>query len=106
MKNTFIVCDISRQIAKVSERIELLSNGMEAIEQNADSDVAGTYEEMRLQELEHLQCLTLEITRFIAGNSDSEEAENTDDGEGSAFSEGKLTRNLEDKTKNKGEKDE
>ena len=89
MKNTMAVCELSRQLKLVCERIESLSMGLEQFEQG-NTEMADTYIALRLDELEHAQVLTLNLTDLITQEGDETIEVNTDDG-GSVFSAGELT---------------
>lgn len=89
MKNAYAISSLSRQMVKVSERIEGLAMGVQDVEQGI-GDIADTYQDMLLDELEHVQLLTLKLTAMIS-DAVGEEAANTDEGDGSAFAAGELT---------------
>ena len=89
MKNAYAISSLSRQIVKVCEQIESLAMGVQDSEQGI-GDVADTYQAMLVDELEHVQTLTLKMTEMVS-QAVSDEAENADEGEGSVFSEGDLT---------------
>ncbi len=85
MKNAWAIMTASRQLSKVCEQIESLTSAIQEAEQS-DNDIAEVYEGLLLDEMEHAQVLTLELTRLLSvDNGDT----NTD-GEGSVFSGGEL----------------
>ena len=90
MKNAFAISGLSRQMEKVCERIDCLAMGVQDTEQGV-GDIAGTYQDMLLDELEHIQILALKLTDLVSQAVSEEQETNTDEGEGSAFAEGELT---------------
>ena len=90
MKNAFAISSLSRQMEKVCEQIDCLAMGVQDTEQGV-GDIAGTYQDMLLDELEHIQILALKLTELISQAVSEEQEINTDEGEGSAFAEGDLT---------------
>ena len=86
MKNAFAMMSVSRQLGKVCEQIESLASAIQEAEQG-ETSVAEVYEGLLLDEMEHAQVLTLELTRLL---SVGDEETNTD-GEGSVFAAGDLT---------------
>ena len=90
MKNAFAISSLSRQMEKVCEQIDCLAMGVQDTEQGV-GDIAGTYQDMLLDELEHIQILALKLTELISQAVGEEQETNTDEGEGSAFAEGELT---------------
>ena len=89
MKNAYAISSLSRQMVKVCEQIDSLAMGVQDSEQGI-GDVTDTYQTMLLDELEHVQLLTLKMTEMVS-QAMGGEAENADEGEGSVFSEGELT---------------
>lgn len=89
MKNTFAICEVARQLAETGKRIESLSMGAEQLEQNG-SGLTGSMNDLRLDELEHAQMLTLKLTELISQELPDTEARGDGDG-GSVFAEGDLT---------------
>lgn len=86
MKNAFVIMGVSRQLGKVCEQIESLAAAIQEAEQG-DTSVAEVYEGLLLDEMEHAQVLTLELTKLLSIGG---EEPNTD-GEGSVFAAGDLT---------------
>ena len=86
MKNAYAISSLSRQMVKVCEQIDSLAMGVQDTEQSV-GDVVDTYQDMLLDELEHVQVLTLKLTEMIS-LAVGEETANADEGEGSAFAEG------------------
>ena len=82
-----VVSDIACQLSKVGERISELCNSLQI--QQSDK-LTATYEQIIVDELEHLQVLTLSHTDEILGEEQAEVAVNADEG-GSVFAEGDLT---------------
>ena len=89
MKNAYTISSIARQLGKVAEKIDSLAMGVQDTEQNA-SDLAEVYQGLLLDEIEHAQILTLELTRLAAEIAGEGEASNAD-GDGGAFVPGELT---------------
>jgi len=85
VKNSFAIMGMSRQLGKVCEQIESLVLSIQEAEQS-DTGIASVYEGLLLDEMEHAQVLTLQLTKLL---SFGEEVTNTD-GEGSVFAEGDL----------------
>ena len=90
MKNAFAISSLSRQMGKVCEQIDCLAMGVQGTEQGV-GDIAGTYQDMLLDELEHIQILALMLTELISQAVGEEQETDTDEGEGNAFAEGELT---------------
>lgn len=86
MKNVHAICCMSHQLAKVCEQIEELARAVEESEQMG-ADVTGVYEGLLMDEMEHAQVLTLEMTKMLAIGDE----ETNTDGDGSAFAAGDLT---------------
>lgn len=94
MKNAYDVSSLARQLKAVSEKLESLAMGVQDVEQNSP-DLTGVYQNLLLDEVEHVQILTLEITKAVAEATEQSES-NADEGEGSVFAPGDLT---DDKSK-------
>ena len=89
MKNAYAISSLAHQFSKVSEKIDSLAVGVQDTEQNAP-DVSEVYQGLLMDEIEHLQILTLEITKLVTESTD--DAANADEGDGgSAFAAGDLT---------------
>ena len=69
---------------KICERISTLTFSLDKLK-GKDVSLQQTYEDMRINELEQLQHLVLQLTRLIVG-----EPEHGDEAEGSVFSAGDL----------------
>lgn len=92
MKNTTIITDLARHLQKASESIETFTASIANNDADNNSDFVSLYSDMRLDELEHAQQLMLLLTDAIVQDTpEATTAENTDEGEGSAFAEGDLT---------------
>lgn len=89
MKNAYTISSIARQLGKVAEKIDILAMGVQDTEQGA-SDVSEVYQGLLLDEVEHAQILTLELTRLTT-ESTSDDGSNNADGDGSVFGPGELT---------------
>lgn len=88
MKNVYAILSICSNIRKVCEQAEELARGIQETEQNG-LGVSGVYEGLLMDEVEHLQVLTLEATKLVSDSFDEGESVNTD--EGSVFAPGDLT---------------
>lgn len=99
MKNAYAIDSISRQLVKTVEQIGELARGIQDTEQGI-GDVDDIYAEILLDELEHIQMLTLKLTELIT--QEPPEA-NADEGEGSVFAAGDLDD--DGKTDNESEGD-
>lgn len=86
MKNVHTICCMSRQLAKICEQIEELTRAVEESEQMG-TDVIGVYEGLLMDEIEHVQVLTLEMTKMLLIGDEETNA----DGDGSVFAAGDLT---------------
>jgi hypothetical protein len=92
VKNTFLITEISHQLVKIHERIESLTSTIAHNEMEGNEELVSVYADMRLDELEHAQKLTLTLTQMIIQDTDSPaESEHTDENDGSVFAEGDLT---------------
>ncbi len=94
VKNALGISSLARQLKAVAERLDSLTMGVEEVEQNS-TDLTGVYQSLLLDEVEHVQVLTLEITKAVAEATAPSEA-NADEGEGGVFAPGDLT---DDKSK-------
>ena len=101
MKNAYTISSIARQLGKVAEKLDSLAMGVQDTEQSA-SDLSEVYQGLLLDEVEHVQILTLELTRLTAESVGEGGASNTDS-DGSAFGPGELTA---EKTGENGDSDE
>ena len=88
MKNAYAISSMSRQMVKVCEQIDSLAMGVQDTEQGI-GDLGDTYQDLLLDELEHIQMLTLKLTELVS-EAVGEETSNTDEGDGSAFAPGDL----------------
>ena len=84
MKNACAISSLARQLGKVSEKLDSLA--MQDVEQNAP-DLTDVYQGLLLDEIEHVQILTLELTKAVVAAA---EETNADEG-GSVFAAGDLT---------------
>lgn len=97
MKNAYEIGNLSRQLKAVSEKIESLAEGI-AANANLSPSLVELYRGLLLDEIEHTQILTLELTRRMAEAESSEDGTmNADEGDGSAFGPGDLTDTLGEK---------
>ena len=94
MKNAYGISSLARQLKAVAEKLDSLAMGAQDVEQNAP-DLTGVYQNLLLDEVEHVQILTLEITKAVAEATEPSET-NADEGGGSVFGPGDLT---DDKSK-------
>lgn len=83
MKNSHAISSASRQLARTAEQMEFLSAEIHDAE-SGDENITDTLTGILIDELEHVQVLTLKLTDLVA------EASNADDVEGSAFASGDL----------------
>lgn len=88
MKNAYAISSLARQLGKVSDKMDSLAMGVQDTEQNAP-DVSEVYQGLLMDEIEHLQILTLELTKLVTEST--ADAANADEGDGSAFAAGDLT---------------
>lgn len=93
MKNAYAISSMSRQMGKVCERLDTLAMAIQDTEQGI-GDIAETYQDMLLDELEHVQMLTLRLTEMISQAVGEDTAANADEGDGSAFAPGELDEDL------------
>lgn len=91
MKNAYGISSLARQLKLVAEKLDSLAMGVQDVEQ-ATPDLAGVYQNLLLDEVEHVQILTLEITKAVAEATEPSET-NADEGDGSVFAPGDLTDN-------------
>lgn len=92
MKNANAISSIARQLKVVADKLDSLAMGVQDVEQNA-SDLTCVYQSLLLDEVEHVQILTLEMTKAVV-EATYESSENSDDS--SVFGPGELT---DDKSK-------
>lgn len=89
MKNAYGISSLARQLKVVAEKLDSLAMGVQDVEQSAP-DLTDVYQSLLVDEVEHVQILTLEITKAVVEASE----EHADDG--SVFGPGELT---DDKSK-------
>lgn len=94
MKKALGISSLARQLKAVAERLDSITMGVEEVEQNSN-DLTDVYRSLLLDEVEHVQVLTLEITKAVADATEPSET-NADEGGGSVFGPGDLT---DDKSK-------
>lgn len=85
MQNRAAIESICTQLIKSCEKIQTVTSAMDAFGQSAE-ELAEVYGNIQFDELEHVQILTLSLTKLI---SDAE-SEHEDEA-GSVFSSGDLT---------------
>ncbi len=73
MKNSYAIGDVCRQIEVTCEKISSMTTGLEQLEKDGNEPLTETYDELRLGELEHLQRLTLALTKLITQEEDGED---------------------------------
>ncbi len=97
MKNAAAICSVSRQLVKVCEQIDTLTMGIQDTEQRIGG-IADTLIDIRMDELEHAQMLTLKLTELItqAGEGD---ATNSNGADGTEFGH----ESLDSKNKSEGD---
>lgn len=103
MENTCLSKGICKQLRSLYDRIDSLTDEIINAMEQKDEVLVDEFANMRMQELEQAQRLTLALTELIV--DDVPEKENIDEGEGSAFAAGELTDDLGDKTGGKGEEE-
>ena len=86
MKNACAISSLARQLGKVSEKLDSLTMGVQDVEQNAP-DLTDVYQGLLLDEIEHVQILTLELTKAVVAaaeetNAGDLTAEKAGDGDG------------------------
>lgn len=94
VKKALGISSLARQLKAVAERLDSITMGVEEVEQNS-TDLTDVYRSLLLDEVEHVQVLTLEITKAVADATEPSET-NADEGGGSVFGPGDLT---DDKSK-------
>lgn len=65
MKNAYAISSLSQQMVKVCEQIDSLAMGVQDTEQGI-GDLGDTYQNLLLDELEHIQMLTLKLTELVS----------------------------------------
>lgn len=90
------VCNIARQIERVSQYLTEISSTLFNPE-FLEAGLADVYRNIALDEVEHIQLLTLELTRQIAADAEGQESHG-DENTGSVFAQGELESSLGDKT--------
>lgn len=104
MENTCLSKGICKQLRSLYDRIDSLTDEIINAMEQKDEVLVDEFTNMRMQELEQAQRLTLALTELIV--EDVPEEVNGDEGEGSVFAEGELADNLGDKTEDKGEEEQ
>lgn len=85
MQNKAAIGSICTQIIKSCEKIQTVTSAMDAFGQSAE-ELSEVYGDIQIDELEHVQVLTLSLTKLIS----DVESEHEDD-VGSVFAPGDLT---------------
>jgi len=89
VKNAYAISSLARQLGKVSEKVDSLAMGVQDTEQNSP-DLSEVYKGLLLDEIEHIQIMTLELTKLVTESAS--EGSNADEGDGgSVFAAGDLT---------------
>lgn len=104
MENTCLSKGLCKQLRSIYDRIDSLTDEIINAMEQKDEVLVDEFTNMRMQELEQAQRLTLALTELIV--DDVPEEANTDEGEGGAFAAGELTDDLGDKTEGKGEEEQ
>lgn len=104
VENTCLSKGICKQLRSLYDRIDSLTDEIINAMEQKDEVLVDEFTNMRMQELEQAQRLTLALTELIV--EDAPEEVNGDESEGSVFAEGELTDNLGDKTEDKGEEEQ
>lgn len=86
MKNTVAISSIARTLVKVAEKLETLAYSSRDTEET-DEELSNVYDDLLIDEVNHVQKLTIELTKVIIPEEPDDE--NTDEGE-SAFGPGEL----------------
>lgn len=105
MKIATYIGGISLQLSAVCARVCSLSEGIDACKLNEDP-MEMVYHDQLLDEVRHLQILTLELTKKVSGIDEipeGVEADGHEDGEG-VFAEGELTQNIGEKEEDEPDK--
>lgn len=102
MKNICISKGVCKQLVSIYGRIDCLTDEIFNATEQKDQVLVDEYTDMRMQELEQAQRLTLVLTELIVGDVPENDA-NEDESEGSVFALGDLTENRSDKNDNKGD---
>lgn len=82
-QNISLIC---RQIIKACELIEDMSATVGLLKADGPEDLLDVYTSLRLDELEHVQLLAIQLTSQLSSDVDT----NQDESEGSAFGPGEL----------------
>lgn len=113
MENAIHIAGICNQLRRIYERIDALTADLQAADASGATPLAEEYREMRMEELEQAQRLTIMLTQVLTqGEDDSAESEevapvaNADESGGSVFGPMELTSCLGDKTDDIGEESE
>lgn len=116
MENAIHIAGICNQLRRIYERIDALTSDLQAAAASGATPLVEEYREMRMEELEQAQRLTIMLTQVLTqeeGNGDdsaeTEEvtsAANADESGGSVFGPMELTSCLGDKTDDTGEESE
>ena len=72
MKNAYAISSLAHQLKAVAEKLESLSMGAQEMEQQS-SDLSDVYQSLLVDEVEHVQILTLEITKAVVEASEQSE---------------------------------
>ena len=103
MKNAYAIADIAGLMAKACETIGNVTASLSNAEQNANDELAASYQEVLLNELENVQHMTIAMTQLITKEI-AEPPEHSD--AGSVFMPGELEDELGDKEAKTEEEEE
>jgi len=94
MKNAYVLQNMARTLARTAENIDLLVQNSNLTDREMPS-LSPMYGDMALDELNHVQIITLELTKLLLSNTKPEVQE--DEAEGSTFGPGELDDKLSSK---------
>lgn len=90
MKNTCAINDVCEQLIQACKSMTMLGSGIEQFEQHENAMVVDNYNNMRFDELEHIQCLTLLLTDLMTQTIPDDKPADVANADGSVFGPGDL----------------
>lgn len=89
MKNSYVISGMARMLSMTSKNLEMMVNSTHEAEEQSP-EISATYEDMILDELNHVQMMTLALTKMLTEQAQPESHGDGEGGEGSAFAAGEL----------------
>ncbi len=87
MENSYVIQNMARMLAKTGENIDMMVQNANLTDRQLP-EISPMYEDMLLDELNHIQIITLQLTRLLMAGKEVQLEEDGEDG--SVFMAGEL----------------